>query len=104
MLCWENKQMKPLGNMNKCLLNIALKRDEYNGVKSDQYDGLKKLRGGNRSLVVRCIMQHFKVLLSFFKNPLLTVIGCNCYTHGWRQSALIVALTSYCFISVSGGK
>lgn len=44
--------MKPLGNMNKCLLNIALKRDEYNGVKSDQYDALKKLRDGNGSLVV----------------------------------------------------
>lgn len=51
--------------MNKGLLNIVLKRDEYYAAKSDQCEGIKKLRGGNGSLVARCITEHFKVLLSF---------------------------------------
>lgn len=52
--------MQTLGNMNKCLLNIVFKQDKYNGVKSDQYDGIKNLTGGNRDhWVSDADMQYF---------------------------------------------
>lgn len=54
--------MQTLGNMNKCLLNIVFKQDKYNGVKSDQYDGIKNLTGGNRDhWVSDADMQYFKL-------------------------------------------
>lgn len=56
--------MQPLGNMNKYLLNIVFKRDKYTGVKSDQYDGIKKLTGGNRDhWVCDADMQYFNLPL-----------------------------------------
>lgn len=62
-LGYKKKWTQPLCNMNKCLLNIVFKRDKYNGVKSDQYDGIKKLTGGNRDhWVCDAYMQDFNKL------------------------------------------